>query len=247
MNDVELSVLTPDGAAIARLIRPDDGRKARWPLVVFFADAGGIRPAMIEMAGHLTGDGYAVLMPDPYWRQAPYAPFDARTVFSDPPERARLMKMVETMKATEWIADTVALVAAIDDARIATARLGLVGYCMGGRTAFLAAAELGGRVAAASCIHAGGLVGDTDASPHRKAAAIAAALYLAVADEDRSCTPKHQAELRKALDAAGVRYEIEVYEGARHGFAVPDFPVYDETAAAKSWARTLGLFGEQLR
>ncbi|MEZ4442214.1 MAG: dienelactone hydrolase family protein [Polyangiaceae bacterium] len=243
MTQQDLRVTTPDGEAVGKLLLPDEAHDGGFPLDVLFVDAGGLRPAKYEMAGHLTRAGHAVLIPDPYWRQAPFEPFDTMTVFSDPPERARLMTMINTMKTAEWIADTEALIGAIDDPRVdRDGPLALVGYCMGGRAAFIAAATLGERVAAVSCIHAGGLVGKDDTSPHNNLGGFRAHAYLGVADQDGSCTPEHQAALREALDAAGIPYQLELYEGARHGFAVPDFPVYDEAAAAKSWERTLAVF-----
>jgi carboxymethylenebutenolidase len=51
------------------------------------------------------------------------------------------------------------------------------------------------------------------------------------------------AALEAALAAAGVRHTIERYHG-KHGFAVPDHPVYDEAAAARHWDTLLALFGE---
>ena len=49
-----------------------------------------------------------------------------------------------------------------------------------------------------------------------------------------------------ALDEAGAHYEIEVYEGARHGFAVTGHPAYDAAAAERHWEALLRLFGETL-
>ena len=83
-----LRTLTPDGAAEALLFRPDHGSAA--PLVVFLMDAFGLRPALTDMAARLVSAGYAVLQPNLYWRSGAFAPFDARTTFSDPPERARI-------------------------------------------------------------------------------------------------------------------------------------------------------------
>jgi carboxymethylenebutenolidase len=233
------------GGADAELFVPDgDGP---FPLVVFYMDAGGLRPAMTAMAGRLVAEGYAVLQPNLYWRSGPFAPFDAGTVFSDPPERQRLMKLLHAVRPDEVVADTSAFLEALTaDGRVRTERIGLVGYCMGGRMAFVVASALEDRVAAAACIHAGGLVSDAADSPHRSADRIRAELYLGVADQDGSCTPEHQRVLRESLDAARVRYEMELYEGARHGFAVPDFPVYSEEAAERHWEKVLALFDRTL-
>jgi carboxymethylenebutenolidase len=112
--------------------------------------------------------------------------------------------------------------------------------------AFLVASALGERVAAVAAIHAGGLVTDAPDSPHRGVAGLRGRLYLGVAANDASCTPEHQEALTAALDAAGVRYALERYD-ALHGFAVPDFVVYDEAAAEHHWERVLALFDAELR
>lgn len=243
MKERTLAVTTLDGEADGRLLLPRG--EAACPLVLFFVDAPGIRPAMVQMAGHLTDAGYAVLMANPYWRQGPFEPFDARTVFSVPDERARLMKLIHAVVPAQWLSDTEALMTAIDEPRVRRERVAMIGFCMGGRAAFIGACSRKD-VAAVAPIHAGALVDDSPQSPHRNVDALRCPAYLGVADEDPSCTPAHQAALKSALDAASVRYELELYAGARHGFAVPDFPVYDAAAAERAWTKVLALFAREL-
>ena len=47
--------------------------------------------------------------------------------------------------------------------------------------------------------------------------------------------------LDQSLSAAGVDHLIELYPGAQHGFAVPDFSIYDHAAAERHWERVLAL------
>ncbi|HVK73422.1 MAG TPA: dienelactone hydrolase family protein [Kofleriaceae bacterium] len=239
-----IEAATSDGTAKGELLVPVGA--GPFPLVVFYPDAGGLRAAMVDLAAQLTAAGYAALVVDPYWRHGDFTPFDARTVFTDPPERARLMAMVATVVPATIASDTDALVAAIADPRVRTDRLGAVGYCMGGRLAFLLAQRWPERVVAAAPIHAGGLVTDKPDSPHLGVDRIRAALYLGVADDDSSCTPAHQGALATALATAHVRYTLELYAGARHGFAVPDFAVHDPAAAAHHHARVVALFRDHL-
>lgn len=246
MSETTIRASTEDGQVDARLFLPDEG-EGPWPLVVFYVDAGGLRPAMSGMGERLAKAGYAVLQPNPFWRAEPYEPFDPRTMFRDPEERARLMKLLGTVRPEAVIADTKALVASLEsDRRIDASRIGMVGYCMGGRLAFIAAGAWPERVVAAASIHGGGLVSDAEDSPHRAAGRIRAALYFGVADQDSSCTEEHQRALREALDQAGVEYELELYPGARHGFAAPDFPVFDRAASERHWERVLDLFERNL-
>lgn len=245
MTETIITAADDDGQVDARLFMPEGEGPS--PLVVFYVDAGGLRPAMSAMGERLARAGYAVVQPNPYWRSGPHEPFDAQTVFSDPPERARLMALMHAVRPAAVVADTKALVASLEgDRRIDAARVGLVGYCMGGRLAFITATAWPERVAAIASIHGGGLVGESEDSPHRASERLRAAVYLGVADHDASCSPEHQAALRAALDEAGVRYQLEFYAGARHGFAAPDFPVFDEAASERHWERVLALFGAHL-
>ncbi|MBL7498210.1 dienelactone hydrolase family protein [Frankia sp. CNm7] len=219
------------------------------PLVVMYPDAFGVRPATLAMADRLAGLGYAVALPNVFYRTPDAGPFDAATAFSDPEARTRLFGVMAKANPTAVMADTRALLAALDDAAgVNTERIGATGYCMGGRLAFIAAGTFGDRVAAAASHHGGRLaVEDDPDSPHKRAADVRARLYFGVADQDGSCTPEDQARLAAALDEAKVDYRIELYPGALHGYAVSDFPVYDEAAAERHWDRTAELFADVLK
>lgn len=245
MRMSSLTITTADGRADAELFRPDGDALTRG--VILFPDAGGVRPTMQAMAGRLADSGFVVLLPDTYYRQRPFPPFDVRTVFDDPAERARLGALMRSLDTASFLRDTGAYLATLlaDPQVRPGSRAGLVGYCLGGRQAFLAASEHPARVGAVAPIHAGGLVGDGPDSPHLRAPSIRARMYLAVADQDNSCTPEQQATLHAALDAAGVRYEMELYAGARHGFAVADVPAFDARAAETHWQRVVGVLREE--
>lgn len=265
MIEGTVRVPTDEGVIKGRSFLPEEG--GPHPLVVFYMDAFGLRPALTEMAGRLVEEGYAVLQPDLYWRVEPYEPFDPGSTFSDPDERERIMALIHSVRIDEVARDTLLLVEALgktveaetrgegregrnvegERPTLETDRWGCVGYCMGGRVALRIAEELPSRVAAAASIHGGGLVSDDPDSPHRRVSDIEGALYIGVADEDRSCTPEDQQMLREALEDVGVDHEMELYEGARHGFAVPDLPVYDPDAAERHWSRVLALFDAEFR
>lgn len=249
MTSLVLHAAVPGGTASAPLhlpdLRPDDA--APLPLVVFYPDAGGPRATMTAMAERLAAHDHAVLLMNPYERLPPYAPFDMHTAFSDPAERTRIMALIQGFDTQVLVSDTVALLDTITHPRIDTTRLATMGYCMGGRVAFLAATQLGARVAAVAAIHAGGLVNDKPQSPHKQLGRARARFYVGVADADASCTTEHQAALEAAFREAGLTHQLELYAGAKHGFAVPDFPVYDATAAERHWERVLALFEATLR
>jgi carboxymethylenebutenolidase len=71
-------------------------------------------------------------------------------------------------------------------------------------------------------------------------------VYVAGAIEDASFPEEQKNRLEKALTEAGVDHLVETYPGARHGFAVPDVPVFNPAAADRHWAALSKLFHETL-
>jgi carboxymethylenebutenolidase len=218
-----------------------------WPAVLFYMDGLGLRPALLAMAARLAASGHYVLLPNLYYRTPTFTPFDTATVWAGGPEKDRLMAMVRSADNTSIMRDTTAFLAFLSEqSAVASERIGCIGYCLGGRLALVAAAEFPERIAAAASIHGGSIATDKPDSPHLRAAKIRAQLYFGVAETDPSVTPEQREQLRAALESAGVRFELEVHPGTRHGFAVSDLPMYDHEAAERHWDRVLHLFREAL-
>jgi carboxymethylenebutenolidase len=245
VSPTQLDVRTPDGSMDVYLHEPAGGEPA--PGVVFFPDAGGVRLVMQEMAARLAAAGYLVAVPNLYYRAGEYEPFDIATLFAVPGERERMQRIIGLAGPDGLARDTGALLDALAaDPRRRGDQVGCVGYCMGGNWAFRTAGAHPDRVAAAASFHGGNLATDDPASPHRQAGRIRAQLYFGIADHDPSCAPASQAQLITALDEASVGYQLELYPGAGHGFAVPDNPSYSEAAAERHWRRVTALFAETL-
>ncbi len=226
----EVIVRTPDGACRASVMTPEGA--GPWPAVIFYGDAGGMRPAMREMAGRLASAGYLVLLPDLFYRFGPYGPLVPSEVFKGDVMAilGPLMATTGTVKASE---DTTALLAYLDTRTdIAGNRIGAAGFCMGGGLAIAAAASHATRFAAVASFHGGNLATDAPASPHLYVPQLAAEVYIASADRDDSYPPAMAARLEDAL---------------AKGWMVPDFPVHDAEAADRGWAAMLALFDRTLR
>ncbi len=235
---------TPDGTCAVRLFTPDG--PGRWPGVVMFPDAGGVRDTFDRMAAKLAGFGYVVLLPDVYYREGDWAPFDMKTAFGDPQERARIMFMIGTLTPDRVTRDADALLNYLASRpEVIGDRFGVCGYCMGGRMSVVVAGRLPDRVAAAAAFHPGGLVANSPDSPHLLADRISATVYIGGAENDPSFTADHAEKLDKAFSAAGVPHRIECYLAA-HGFAVPDNPSYDAAADERHWAAMTETFGAAL-
>ena len=244
MSQHDVEVPTPDGTSPASLHVPD-GLGPR-PGVLMYPDAAGLRDTMRDMGEHLAALGYVTLVPDFYYRQPGWAPFDARTVFSDPDERERLMGMAHSVSVDMAARDAAAYVDFLLGRPETTgAAVGTTGYCLGGRLSLLAAGRLGERIAAAASFHGGNLAADDPDSPHHRAGSITAAVYVAGASDDGSFPDEQRDRLAAALTAAGVRHTIETYPAA-HGFAVPDNDTYDPAAADRHWDALETLYGTHL-
>jgi carboxymethylenebutenolidase len=244
MPNITDTVTTADGSCPVRLFTPEG--HGPWPGVVMIPDAGGVRQTFFDMAAKLAGSGYAVLLPDVYYRQGDWAPFDMKTAFTDANERNRLFKFIGSISPENWASDANAYfdyLAARPE--VSGSKFGITGYCMGGRAALTIAGLVPDRVAAAASYHGGGLVTDSPDSPHLRADKIQAVIYVGGAENDASFTADHAEQLEKALTAAGVEHKIETY-AASHGFAVPDNAPYDEAAAERHWTTMREVFGANL-
>jgi len=238
------TITTTDGACRVTVATPDgDGP---WPAVVMYPDAGGVRATFDEMAAQLAGYGYVVLVPDVYYRDAGWVPFDMGTVFADDDERKRLFGMIAKVTPEIMAADAAEFFDYLQ-ARpdVSGDTFGTTGYCMGGRTSLIVAGRVPHRVAAAMSFHGGGLAADDPGSPHLLAAEIKARVYVGGARDDASFTVEDSLILEAALTEAGVDHTIEFYSAA-HGFAVPDNLPYDESAARQHWEAMAQVFGSAL-
>ena len=245
MPRTEVSITTPDGDCAATLHTPDG--TGPWPAVILYPDAGGVRETFRAMADRLSGRGYAVLLPDVYYRAGGFEPFDMDTVFTDPGERTRLMLLVSGLTNDDIASDAGAFLEFLAARpEVTGAGVGTTGYCMGGRTSLLVAGSHPDRVAAAASIHGGRIAVEGDpTSPHLLADRIRATVYVGGAENDGSYTPEQAALLEEVLTAAGVEHTLETYPAA-HGFAVPDNPPYDKDAAERHWAALESLYASAL-
>jgi len=251
--DSDIVIETRDGTCDAAFVHPATGRH---PGVLLWPDAFGLRPAMRDMARRLAGDGFAVLVPNPFYRLAKAPLYDtaANVNFGDPATRAKLGPLMGSINAAGAAEKDAAVYVAFLDAQPQVDRsrkIGTQGYCMGGALALRTAATVPDRIGAAASFHGGGLVTDKPDSPHLLAPRIRARSYVGVAANDDQRQPEAKDKLRAAFAAANVPAEIEVYP-ARHGWCVPDMPtdagapVYSADDAERAWGKLLALYRSAL-
>jgi carboxymethylenebutenolidase len=245
MSRIDVDIPTRDGVSHGSLHVPDG--QGPWPGVLVFTDIFGPRDAFREMGDRLASLGYVALIPDVYYREGDYKPFDIKTVFGDEAERNRLFGLMYTLTNDRVIADAEAYTDfLLVRPEVRGPAIGMQGYCMGGRLALIAAGPLGDKAAAVASFHAGHVaLPDNPDSPHLGADQIRAVVFVAGAMEDDGFTQEHADLLGSALTAAGVKHTVETWPG-HHGFSVADSHVYDEELAERHWDVLETLYAEEL-
>lgn len=237
----DVTVATPDGSADCYFVHPSTGTA---PGVLVWPDIFGLRPAFRQIGKRLAESGYSVLVVNPFYRtkKAPTASAGGATPI------AEVMPLGRSLTETTTMTDAKAFIAWLDtQPSVAKNRMmGTQGYCMGGPLAFRTAAAVPARVGAVASFHGGGLVTDAPNSPHLQAAKSKAQFLIAIADSDDRRNPNDKTKLKETFAAANRPAEIEVYQGAAHGWCPPDSTVYNEPQAEKAWSRLLALYSKAL-
>ena len=242
VTEAEIDVTTPDGVCDSYFVHPASGAH---PGVLIWPDAFGLRDAKRQMAKRLAESGYSVLVVNQYYRSQ-RAPIVSSTNFAEVADVVR--PLMGTLNAETHMLDARAFIGFLDSQpSVDTSRgVGTMGYCMGGPITMRTAAAVPDRVKAGASFHGGGLVTDQPDSPHLLVPQMQAQYLFAIADNDDENDPEAKNVLREVFDEAGLAAEIEVYDGALHGWCPPDTQVYHEAQAERAWSRLLVLFGRAL-
>ncbi len=245
VTSTDVEITTPDGVCDALFVHPAEGKH---PAVLMWPDILALRPAFRKMATRLAESGYAVLCVNPYYRDAKAPVVEEGESFQDDSTRQKVIPMYRNLSAKTHMSDAAAFVSWLDEqSAVDTDRkVGTMGYCMGGPIIMRTAATVPDRIGAACSYHGGGLVTDKADSPHLLIPKMKAKFLIAVAENDDERDPESKIVLRDTFAEHGLEAEIEVYEGAMHGWCVLDSRVYNFDAAEKAWVRTLALFERAL-
>lgn len=243
MTEQDLQLTVPDGTADAVLFTPETDKPL--PGILFIPDIGSIRDTKRQMARRLAHEGYTVLMPNPFYRTSrpPVFPFPRKP--GDPATMKRMGELISPLTPEGLEKDLAVYLDTL--ASHANGKIGVVGFCIGGGIALRAAAVRPDLVKAVASLHGGGLYkADDPASPHRVLPRVKARLYFGHATEDKSMDADAIAGFTKALREWGGTFESEVYEGAHHGWTVPDNPAYNQPQAERAYTKLTTLFREAL-
>ena len=182
-----------------------------------------------ELADHYAEEGYVVLAPDLFWRMKPgvelgYSEDDFKTAFG----------YYQRFDIDLAILDTSDALRALRASPACTGKVGAIGFCLGGKLAYLAAARL--PIDAAVGYYGVGIEGNLD-----EAKSITCPIALHFASEDKFVPAAARTAIKQAL-AANDHAEIYVYPGADHAFNNHDRrETYHRPSASLAHSRTLSL------
>ena len=242
----QVEISTADGIADALLVRPDTAETL--PGVIVLTDVYGLRPAYAGLSERIAERGYVVLTPNVFYRTTKPPTHDFPPESS--PDRAadRFRELTGPLTPDAMVRDGSAYVDFLAvQPLVRRGPIGVVGFCFTGQLALRMAAAQPDRIAAAASFHGGGLVTDTDRSPHLVLPRVKARLYFGHAVEDRGMPAAAIEKLGRALKSWGGAYENETYDGARHGWMIPGGRVYNPEQAERGFAKLMALFDVALR
>ena len=244
LTETAVSVPTPDGTVDGLFIHPAGGASAA---VIIWPDIHGVRPAFFDMARRLAGDGYAVLAANPYYRTHQGRLFGDGETIRDEGGWEKVQPHFGVFTPDTIATDSAALVAWLDEqSAVDTSRgIGTVGFCMTGAWTIRAGAAVPSRVKAPVSFHSGRLVMDEN-SPHLLIPTLTGGALIGIAENDHERNPDAKDVLIKAFADAGVPADIEVYEGAMHGWVPTDSRAHNPEQAERAWGRMLELFEREL-
>jgi carboxymethylenebutenolidase len=244
VEESEVEIKTPEGTADAYFVHPSRGAH---PGVLVWPDIFGLRPAFRQMGKRLAESGYSVLVVNPFYRKQK-APTSQHANFDDPAERQALIALMNSLTPEVVVTDAKAFIPYLDAQRPVhkTRKMATTGYCMGGPFTFRTAATFPDRIGAGASFHGANLVTDSPDSPHLLVSKMKADYLICIAANDDQRQPQAQGVLREAFAKANLPAEIEVYEGALHGWCALDSRVYNHEQAEKAWSRMLVHFNKAL-
>jgi carboxymethylenebutenolidase len=212
------------------------------PGVVVIHHMPGFDAATKEITRRFAANGYAAVMPNLHYREAPRA---------DPDDAAAANRAAGGVPDERLTGDVKGAAAYLRALPGANGKVGTIGYCSGGRQSFLAGCTAGVD-AAVDCY--GAFVSGTP--PKEFPIPITPLLHLTpqlgcpllglFGNEDKFPSPEHVDELEAALKENGKEYEFHRYDEAGHGFFAVDRPMYRQAAATDGWVKVFDFFGRTL-
>jgi carboxymethylenebutenolidase len=234
-----------DGAKMGGyLARPK--ASGTYPGVLILHEAFGLVEHERDVARRFANQGFIALAPDVYSRVgAPKSASDMNEV------RTKMFGL----RDAQLVRDFEAAAAFLRAQPGCSGKVGCVGFCVGGRWTLLFACSSDKINAAVDCW--GGFVHratpEEISTPQRPTPVIDlipqlhCPLYVVCGEEDQNPSPEIAAEIRKRLEAAGKKFQLEIFKNAGHAFFADYRPSYREKPAFELWPKMVSFFKENLK
>lgn len=208
-------------------------KSGKGPGIVLAQEIFGINAFMRETADYYAEEGYVVLAPDLFWRQRPnvelgYTPEDWQAAFG----------LFQGFDQDKGVADIDATLALLRRRPEFEGKAGVLGFCLGGKLAYLAACRCDIDVAV-------GYYGVGIEERLGEAANIGGRLVLHFAGDDKFCPSAAREAIFAALQGRP-NVELYLYQGVDHAFARPPSEHYDKPAALIAHERSVAAFRKAL-
>ena len=230
VNTRWIDIAGPDGKFPGYLALPPTGKGQA---IIIIQEIFGVNEHIRSVAEQYASDGYVVLAPDIFWRSKPHIELGYSA--DDMAKGIGFMEQVDMAKALGDIAATAKTLRAMPEV---TGKLAAVGYCFGGRLAYLSAAN--GIVDAAVPYYGGGIQNYLD-----QAGKIKTPILFHYAENDGNIPMSAVANVKKSF-AGRDNATFFIYPGADHGFNCWARGTYQQKAAALAHGRTLQFLAENL-
>jgi carboxymethylenebutenolidase len=228
---IEITALDGSGRFAAYLARPKGEPKAA---IIVIQEIFGVNAGIRQKVEDWAAKGYLAVAPDLFWRFAPGYDVDPDV----PAQLAEAFEIRTQFDADKGIEDVEAVIRAVRALLPAGGKVGVVGYCMGGRVAYLTATRTD--IDASVGYYGAGI----DAAL-REAHAIAKPLMLHFAGDDHFIPAETRAKIEEAL-GSNPHVTIHTYHGVDHGFATTSGQRRDDAAALVADGRTEAFFAQHL-
>ncbi len=232
----------PDGTMMTFSYHPADGQPR--PAIIVIQEAFGVNDHIQDVAQRFAAEGYFTTAPDLFHRVG-------RNTTATMGDMEAAGKLREGMTDGGIVDDLNAVVAYLKSNPLAQGgKIGIVGYCMGGRVSFLAACKVQG-ISATAVYYGGNIVPRPDAPAAGpvlldQAGGISGPIIGFFGDQDRGIPVENVRKIEETLKGLGKDVEIHIYPGAGHGFFCDARESYNEAAAKDAWPRTLAFFQQHL-
>lgn len=230
---------TPDGEMAVVITEPSDG--GPHPTIAVFHDAPGIRKFNYDFNRRLAAEGYRVVMPDLHHRHGRLIGIMPDQATDENKALVKMMLHSMTDDGIQSDLDAALVAAGVGDDE----QMGTIGFCLGARAIFRTLMRLPERFVVGASWHPSLLADDEDDSPHLTAAQLKQPVYMGIGTADQVQSIEMHKRFFDAVEPLD-HVEIEIFDGADHGYTWPGSPNYHEVAATGSWAKTTALFAKHL-